>query len=286
MKIERYDGSDEHLPFDLSPQDVSNEADRRNPYVDGYQPPAEPNMPAPFEVMLNTSPTIMMPVGIDYLPGLDVENGIVPVDLLTQEPMVFGADLSWANKNGGPLTKTAIEVLLGYPEFTRLYAQVKAGTKQLNIDTRVTQCMEGFLPSIGGWHCDEVPRGRQYSQPDFSQVNTQGHRHFMVLLASVENHSCTEFVHEPFNFNYRGSRKVYTELNEVVQWGLRFNQLTSFRIQPGAFYEFDQLAVHRPTPTVNPGWRFFFRASISDRPNSNSIRRQVQVYGNVGVVGW
>lgn len=96
--------------------------------------------------------------------------------------MIFGADLDFAFDNGGMITDFVLCKMLENSKFLRFYEEKRH--LNINVDTRVTQCMKGHLPSIGGWHMDEVPRCETYSQPDFSKINPE-HRHFMFLLSTA-----------------------------------------------------------------------------------------------------
>src|SRR5690606_10082560 len=74
------------------------------------------------------------------------------------ETMLFGADLAFAQENGGEITKQVIDSL---PKFT------VPDDLHVVIDTRVNMLMRGYYPSIPGWHCDDVPRGEN-GQPDLT----------------------------------------------------------------------------------------------------------------------
>jgi hypothetical protein len=147
------------------------------------------------------------------------------------------------------------------------------------IDTRVTMTMEGMYPSIPGWHCDDVPRSRTTGQPVMHGVNPLV-QHFMVILSDQEDAvSCTEFVSKPI--------KLDIDLTNV--WGSVDKQLTENKpetgfLKQGEIIRFNQEAIHRASPTVTPGWRFFYRASITHRKPANEIRNQVQVYASKN--GW
>lgn len=208
-------------------------------------------------------------------------SGIASIEAITQEQMLFGAHPLFALKNGGPLTTHATHLLYRIGSFQQRLSE----DKEIVIDTRITQCMEGFFPSIGGWHCDGVPRDSHYGQPDFSKTDASI-RHYMILVSSIEPHSETEFINERFEFKTDPTGKVYSQLDTYVNHLIAEEEVTVTRIETGSFYEFDQTSVHRATPAITPGWRFFFRASVSDRKPVNQIRKQVQVYISRKNWGW
>lgn len=206
-------------------------------------------------------------------------SGLTESSAIIDEPMLFGSHPLFAIEKGGPLTKHMTHLLYRIGSFRQLMDKKENAV----IDTRITQCMKGFYPSIGGWHCDEVPRETPDSQPQFERVDPDA-RHFIIILESSEDHSRTEFVNEAFDFPHEQDN-VYKQLDTQVNGYIRLSALTTTRIEAGTFYEFDQLSVHRATPANNRGWRFFFRASVSDRRPVNQIRKQVQVYAPESM-GW
>ena len=53
----------------------------------------------------------------------------------------------------------------------------------------------------------------------------------------------------------------------------------------GAILLFSGQTLHRATPALQRGWRFFFRASMMQHPPATKIRRQTQVYTSEST-GW
>lgn len=197
------------------------------------------------------------------------------------EDMVFGCSFSDALGKGGHITRAVLSLMYLNKNFQNCFNDM---TLNVNVDTRVTQCMKGFYPSIGGWHMDEVPRSKLYSQPDFSKIEPH-HKHFLYILSSTENHSRTEFINEPFEVPM-WRENVYQNLDEHVNNLIKEGVLSTTFVKEGHLYEFDKYSVHRATPANNPGWRFFIRVSFSDRKNVNERRRQVQVYIDNSQFGW
>lgn len=198
-------------------------------------------------------------------------NGLRTTDELKYEPMLFQADLKFSYENGGPVTKEVIDSII---DDVNVFTD-----KHIVIDTRVTMTMAGTYPSIPGWHCDAVPRSEKYDQPDLSKINSHV-KHYMVLLSDVEAHTCTEFVEDVFK-THINKENVWGGLHEDIE---ESNVKTRF-IKPGEVIVFDQNSIHRASPTVNPGWRYFFRLSLVDFEPANEIRKQVQVYSPMNG-GW
>lgn len=193
---------------------------------------------------------------------------------IRNEPMIFSGSWYFSYENGGPITKSIMNRLRKY--LPRNLAN------NIVIDTRVTHTMKGQYPSIPGWHGDDIPRSTQYGQPYLPSISKDV-QHFMVLLSDVESNSCTEFVTDrpELEFDYESEIPIWGQLDQQINAG---NYKTKF-IRAGELIRFDQNAIHRASPTINPGWRFFFRLSLTHRIPANEIRKQVQVYSNE-TMGW
>lgn len=199
---------------------------------------------------------------------------LATVDEISHEPMIFGGSTSFCQ---GKLARKVINFL--FEKVPILYAHEAAGN--ISIDTRSTMTMKGQYPSIPGWHCDFVPRNEVTGKPELSRIDSKM-KHYMCVISSVENHSCTEFVIDSpeLEFDYDSVIPIWGQLDTKITTG---NYITKF-IEPGEIIEFDQKSIHRASPTQNPGWRFFFRLTVGKRPR-NEIRSQVQVYSPIGE-GW
>lgn len=212
---------------------------------------------------------------------------------IKNEPMIYSGCPDFAHSSGGPLTREITRELLSREMF-RTVQMFAPDDFYVVIDTRVTMTMEGMYPSIPGWHGDDIPRSRTTGQPVLHGVNPLV-QHFMVLLSDQPTTvSATEFVAMPVEVdvdlaNVWGS--VDTQINQRMETYHahqeetqdQSNPMTSF-IRPGDIVRFNQEAIHRASPTITPGWRFFYRASITHRKPANEIRNQVQVYASVN--GW
>jgi hypothetical protein len=191
--------------------------------------------------------------------------------VIKNEPMIFSGDLRFSWENGGPLTKKALTTLLSDKKF---WEYEITDDIQVVIDSRVTMTTIGQYPSIPGWHCDDVPRKNQQSQPDFSLCSDDV-AHFMVLFSDKpEGVSGTEFVTSTHSINI-DSNKVWNSLDKEIQ------QLADKKVRflnDGELVYFNQLAIHRASPAKSYGWRFFLRVSYTYRKPVNEIRNQVQIY--------
>lgn len=237
-----------------------------------FRKPAPPDSSQPNNIMKYTfTPTIKTVAQL---------KGIRSVKRIKNEPMLFGADMDFAIANGGPLTRDLLHELISSMEFARVLRDSAPEEYHIVIDTRSTMTMKGAYPSIPGWHCDDVPRGDQYEQPDLDKIDDLT-QHFLVLMSSTESHTCTEFVPSTMTIDV-DPENVWRSVNNAIA---EQKPKTRF-IQVGELVQFDQQAIHRATATANPGWRWFARVSITKRKPVNEIRDQVQVYMPLENVGW
>jgi hypothetical protein len=220
-------------------------------------------------------------MNIEFKPSiltLDRIQGIYSTEELKYEPMLFSADLEFAKQNGGPLTKKVCAVL----EKNNLFRQAVAqkGPYSVVVDTRVTMTFKNQFPSIPGWHCDDIPREKE-SNPLFEKCDARI-KHFLVIFSNKVRVSCTEFVTEPLVVPI-DEGDVWNSLHSYVS---QQKGVSKRSIVPGEIILFNQLTIHQAKPTVNPGWRFFMRVSITYRKPVNEIRKQVQVYASLDNPGW
>lgn len=200
-------------------------------------------------------------------------DGSASVEEIAAEPMLFSADLVFALKNGGPLTKKA------------LYALCECGVPQSNliIDTKSVMLMPGMYPAIPGWHCDNVLRRSNNGQPDLESLNSNIYNYSVSLSSSQTGGvSRTEFLLNDAELEINENR-VWQSVDSAVNDNFPNNILS---VPDGNVMRFSQPTIHRATPATEKGWRFFFRAS---EPNGkkplNEIRKQVQVYTDINN-GW
>lgn len=192
---------------------------------------------------------------------------------IANEQMVFSSDWEFALENGGEITRWIMEHLRLAPEWSEAVKNGELKNRNIVIDTRTNMLMEGMYPSIPGWHCDDNVRLTETNQPD-PRLNEPSVQHFMVLLSDNKSPVArTEFVTENVDVELDPHDVWYSLDNHIDQSDYRKGFLDE-----GMIIRFSQNAIHRATCCETPGWRYFFRASVTHRKPANQIRRQVQVY--------
>ena len=210
-------------------------------------------------------------------------NYIFHSNQIKNELMFFGCNIEFirAREAQAPITNALIDEVLKQMAF-EYYGKIGLPTDYIVVDTRVTMLMPGQYPSIPGWHCDDVPRTQ--GQPDFSKpLNCQ---HYMCLVSAnrdgiIKCPSSTEFITSTHEFEIN-PLKVWQSLHEQAEL---VEKKTRF-VKEREIVKFNQLAIHRASPAVSGGWRLFFRLSLTDRPPTNEVRNQVQIYVDPNQAGW
>lgn len=156
----------------------------------------------------------------------------------------------------------------------------------VSIDSRVHMLMPGFLPCIGGWHCDDFyrPTGGQPDLPKLSHLPSMQATHHALILGS--NVAPTMFACEPIeisNTTLQQSENVYKECHKLIET----LKPDTYEAAPGFFITFDSFTFHRCTRAKGSGWRLFVRITESDHYEPmNEIRTQTQVYIVDESAGW
>ncbi len=191
-------------------------------------------------------------------------------DELKNEPMLYSASPEFAMEHGGPLTE---EFLTHVP--------MEDGWV---IDSKVVMLKPGWMPAIGGWHCDAVRRPN--GQPDFSATpDTDEH------IVAVIGEPRIIWITEPITLIVPREGKVWPTLSrqlEAMTTGLgpEPGLLTTGRFPDRSVIKFGTYDLHRTQVAEESGWRFFIRASKANHRPHNEIRRQVQVYVESEMAGW
>lgn len=199
-----------------------------------------------------------------------------PLDILKNEPMLFNCDRDAAYNLGGPITKEYLENL---PEDWK--------DCKIVVDSRVHMLKPGWLPCIGGYHTDDVPRRAELNwQPDFERPIYRSN-HIMGL---VNGEVCpTQFAVGKFSLEIPPSDQItYQVWHKQIQTMVEDGFLRSYFAESGKYIEFNDRAFHQGTFAKKDGWRWFIRVSKdTDRvfKCTNEIRRQTQVYLDV-TQGW
>ena len=205
--------------------------------------------------------------------------------------MLLGADVDFALEHGGPLTKSILYTeifkagsVLRNEQKRYVHQMISAtgrmaGDKNyphLSIDTRVHMLMPGMYPAIPGWHCDHVPRPKHTNgQPDPNVEPVPARSILPCLWVQPRMYRGTQFLKSNITVNY----------DPYEVWGSINKELDNFKGEhsiytptEGQLVLFSGQTLHRAMPTINRGWRYFFRASFLQTPPVNLIRRHTQVY--------
>lgn len=191
---------------------------------------------------------------------------------IREEPMLFGASIDFAYKEGGMLTRQVLNHIRNQPGFSdECFIHASKGYHPV-IDTKSVMLMPGFYPCIPGWHCDGVIRKDGESQPDLSTLNEDIY-HYTCVLSSNPDQSETEFLNE----------NVSIDIDENAVWqsvdkDLEKRSLNVLRFKSGDIVRFRRSNLHKCPPANQRQWRYFFRISFYHMPAMNQIRNQVQVY--------
>ena len=225
------------------------------------------------------------------LSRLNEQPFVAPVELLKNETMLFSASPQFALQTGGPLTLEATTFLLNTGE-------ISLDRGNVVIDTRVHMLKPGWIPAIGGWHCDAIPRGDD-GQPDLDHPAIPAIRHYL-LVVDCGTGSMTEYWNNPAVAEHlpkkaSPGKNLWGEHSELINQSLQMVEPCGGRretyvtkAESGALYKFDARDYHRAIPATGRGWRFFFRASVNTLTQGplNEIRRQVQTYIPHEDFGW
>ncbi len=205
-------------------------------------------------------------------------------DHIKNEPMFFNADLDFAYKHGGEITKSFIDNL---PNDWKI--------SQVVFDSRVHMLMPGWYPAIPGYHHDDVPRPEipvvqhfvTAGQPDYDNPRYKSEH----ILGLVNADICpTEFaIGSCFMPAIPEGELIYRKWHEEVMSLLAYDVLTLVKAKDRTLIYMDCNTFHQGNKAVSNGWRWFGRVSRNtDRVKNitNEIRSQVQVYLEFPMEGW
>lgn len=201
---------------------------------------------------------------------------------ISQEKGIFSCSPDWVVENGTPLIKAMTEEIIADIETH----QSMAPDHYPVIDVRVQRLMPGMYPSIPGWHCDAIPRDSYYGQPDFTQVN-KNVRHIVGTFSThphgVSNTIFLDGDQEVDLDPELGS--IYNQMHNELEGS---DNLSTLRLDDSIWEIFDSLSAHKAAPTINRGWRIFYRASMLLTPalNDPSLKNFEQVYILSEANGW
>lgn len=202
--------------------------------------------------------------GLD-ISGLDVR----------QLPQFYRASPDWVYRMGGPVYR---RILKEAPLTNKEYQYV-------TVDSRVHMLMPGFLPCIGGWHCDDFYRPTM-GQPDLiglrSNEKYQSLHHAIILGDDV---APTLFAYGALEIpdSFLKTETVYKDCHREIER----QQPRTVEARSGEFLTFDCFTFHRGQMARGHGWRLFVRITESNHYTpKNEIRTQTQVYLQDESAGW
>ena len=166
---------------------------------------------------------------------------------IEQETMVHQASVEFTKQHGGPITQCVLSVLEKHLSPYHF--------ENLRIDTKVHMLNKGWLPSVGGWHCDFVHRVDGNIQPNSERDNE------VMNWLIISGHPETEFI-------YKRDLKIS---DETVHWKDISQNIDSiiddeiiYSIPAGTFIRFCGNELHRAVQSSLDGfhWRYLFRATF------------------------
>lgn len=200
-------------------------------------------------------------------------DGFADRGVIHDEPMIFSGSPEFTQGAGGTLTNMVLREL--HSELYDMQLFCENTQQHVVIDTRSHMLMPGFRPAIGGWHCDAYPR-RNGSQPDL-HADVENNYHIVCFISdNREGVSRTEFVDDGYTLALANinPERVWHSVDSLVR------KDSPIKTQmDGEILKFSQSTLHRATPAIRSGWRWWMRISCYYNPPHNQIRKQVQVYG-------
>lgn len=207
-------------------------------------------------------------------------------------PQFYRASADYAYRLGGPIVRRFIDALPLSKDF-----------KYLSIDSRVHMLMPGWMPCIGGWHCDDFYRPGQPGnvaaggpvQPALERIKEDG-KYSMHHAFVIGETAPTEFIVSPFDMKVPETlegENLYSKFDKTIEDDFKWSrEVSTYGIEtklitPGQIVSFDCFAFHRGTVAKESGWRIFMRATESNHwAPQNEIRTQTQVYLESFHAGW
>lgn len=198
-------------------------------------------------------------------------------EVIKNEPMFFNASINFAYENGGPITKSFIDILGKLPKMD-IGLNIHPHTN-LVLDSRVHMLMPGWYPAIPGFHHDDVPRNTSDGQPNYHNPDY----HSQHIMALVNGDICpTQFaIGECEMPEVEDGEVYYRKWHPIVEELCNIGKLQRVDALGNPIIWFDAHAFHQGVKANASGWRWFARLSWNtERENNitNEIRNQVQVY--------
>jgi hypothetical protein len=206
------------------------------------------------------------------------------IEELSNERSVHSCSPNWVIQNGSPLIKElTLEALKLQKHNYKLPKDL-----YLVIDTRVQRLMPGMYPSIPGWHCDAVPRSGYYSQPDLTKIHPNAVHFVTTISTHPEGVSNTLYMSTPLNIEFTQDQPIWKQAHRAVINSKENINTQFYTGLDGTFVVMSSNTLHTAQPTVNRGWRLFYRMSMMPTPPTNDGKfvDQQQVYLLSEENGW
>ena len=193
---------------------------------------------------------------------------------IRQLPQFFRSSPDYVYRLGGPVYRHILDA-----------APLTSQRSNISIDSRLHMLMPGFLPCIGGWHCDDFYRP-DGGQPDLLGLAEKPEfqcTHHSIILG--EDIAPTLFATSPVDVPdwCLKTDRVYKHCHNEVE----HQRPTLLMSTAGYFVTFGSFSLHRGSMSTGRGWRLFVRITESDHYEPlNEIRTQTQVYIQDEANGW
>ncbi|MGH8531257.1 MAG: hypothetical protein ACREV1_00660 [Gammaproteobacteria bacterium] len=207
-----------------------------------------------------------------FVPDLKVVGRTEPVvstRAIIDEPMIWGADLNFTRRHGGPLTRMALQLLEGE---LPMIQQIERRGRYACIDTESQFLLIGQFPSIPGWHGDAMLE-TDNGQPDFSTISPDALVYMLSISDQPGGVSRTLLAAQPLTVEYDRDH-VWRSVHRAAETFL----LQRVLAEEGTMIRLDQDTLHKPAPCYRKGWRFWFRLTLYHKPPKNEFLNRVQVY--------
>lgn len=209
---------------------------------------------------------------------------IYDISDLEKEIGVYSASPDFIRKNCGAITNSILDAIPSW-----YYHEAKELGLYPNCDVRIHRLYPGDYPAYPGWHCDGEFRETYFSQPDLNKIPVSKHI-FVCVSSHSDGVANPEFLDRAWDFHSDEVNQSHT-LWQQVNYDINNSpeKIPIFKTYDGDMVCFDNWSLHRVMPTINRGWRIFFRMSMWHKPNlgnSGMFSKQETVYLDLSRCGW
>lgn len=217
-------------------------------------------------------------------------------EAIRNEEAIYGGSCDWVMQYAGPITQEITQRIMDAPSFEADILHHSLLGYHPVIDTRVTMLMNskfrpgdpaeeefGMFQSIPGWHCDGVIRKDRQSQPDLDTVNDPVCHYLVTLSTTPEAIAPTQFIVGDYEMDIDENQPIWWQVDKHIRE--HPEGLPLLNCEDNKVYHFNRAALHRATPAIARGFRYFYRMSFHHMPVKNEFRRTSNVYVTLGG-GW